>query len=125
VFGELRSAALLAKCVAGDPSAIPAPDALYMATLAGARALGLDGEIGSLEKGKQADFIAVDLSAPNTQPVYDVISQLAYAAQAAQVSDVFVAGRALMRGKRLQTIDETAATAKAREWRDAIRARKP
>jgi 5-methylthioadenosine/S-adenosylhomocysteine deaminase len=125
VFGELRSAALLAKCVAGDPSAIPAQDALYMATLAGARALGLDSEIGSLEKGKQADFIAVDLSAPNTQPVYDVISQLAYAAQAAQVSDVFVAGRALMRSKRLQTIDEAATLAKAREWRDAIRAQKP
>jgi len=125
LFGELRNAALLAKCVAGDPSAIPAQDALHMATLAGARALGLDGEIGSLEKGKQADFIAVDLSAPNTQPIYDVISQLAYAVHAAQVSDVFVAGRVLLRNKQLQTIDEPATLAKAREWRDAIRRQKP
>jgi 5-methylthioadenosine/S-adenosylhomocysteine deaminase len=120
LFVELRCAALLAKCVSGDPSAIGAATALRMATLGGARALGRDDEIGSLEKGKQADFIAVDLSAPNTQPVYDVISLLTYAAHSAQVSHVYVGGRCLLRERELLTVDQAATLAKARSWRDAI-----
>jgi 5-methylthioadenosine/S-adenosylhomocysteine deaminase len=125
LFGELRTAALLAKGVSGDPRALPAADALRMATLGGAYALGLENEVGSLEKGKSADFIAIDLSAPNTQPIYDVISQLAYAVNSRQVTDVFVAGSGLLRNGILQTIDQAATLATAREWRARIERRTP
>ena len=120
LFGEMRTAALLAKAVAGDASALPAQQALHMATLAGAKALDLDGETGSLVKGKAADFIAVDLGAFNTQPLYKVVSQLVYATSPRQVTDVFVAGRALLRKGQLQTLDAEAVRAKAREWRRRI-----
>ncbi len=121
MFGEMRTAALLAKGVAGDPLAVPAAMALRMATINGAKALGLDAETGSLERGKSADFIAVDLSHAATTPVYNVVSQLVYAAGRDQVSDVFVAGRALLRERRLTTIDEPTVLAKAAEWRARIK----
>lgn len=121
MLSELRTAALVAKAVAGDPRAVPAATALHMATLAGAKALGIDDETGTLTRGKSADFIAVDLSAVSTQPVYDVVSQLAYAAGRDQVTDVFVAGRALLRDRRLLTIDEAAVTARAADWRARIK----
>lgn len=121
LLGEMRSAALLAKAVSGNPAALPAAAALRMATLGGARALGLDSEIGSLIEGKSADCIAVDLSAAATQPVYNVPSQLVYAASRDQVSDVFVAGRALLRNRQLTTLDERAAIARAGEWQQKIR----
>ena len=123
MFSELRSAALLAKGVAGDTSVVPAATALRMATLNGARALGIDEQTGSLAPGKSADFIAVDLSAPNTQPVYDVISQLAYAVSSHQVSDVWVAGRALMRDRILLTLDLADTLARAQDWRHRIEPR--
>lgn len=122
MFGEIHTAALIAKGVSGDPRAVPAPTALHLATLAGAKALGIEDETGSLEPGKSADFIAVDLSTPSTQPVHDVVSQLAYAAGRDQVTDVFVAGRPLLRERRLLTIDEPAVLAKAAEWRARIKA---
>ena len=121
LFGELKTAALLAKAVAGDAETLPAHAALHMATLAGAKALGLDERIGSLVVGKQADFIAVDLDALNTQPVYHVLSHLAYALNSRQVSDVYVAGRPLLRDGLLTTLDEPALRAKAREWQRKIR----
>ncbi len=121
LLGEMRTAALLAKAVAADARALPAAAALHAATLGGARALGLDTEIGSLVAGKSADFIAVDLSASNTQPVYNVLSQLVYAAGREQVSEVYVAGRPLLRERRLTTIDETATLAHAAEWRTKIK----
>ncbi|MFA5937994.1 MAG: TRZ/ATZ family hydrolase [Sinimarinibacterium sp.] len=120
LLGEMRTAALLAKATADDAQAVPAATALHLATLGGARALGLDSEIGSLTAGKSADFIAVDLSAANTQPVYHVLSQLVYAAGREQVTDVFVAGKALMRERQLLTLDETAVLARAEEWRRKI-----
>ncbi|HEX7381454.1 MAG TPA: TRZ/ATZ family hydrolase [Nevskiaceae bacterium] len=120
LWGEMHTAALLAKGVAGRATALPAAAALHMATLAGARALGLGEETGSLVKGKSADFIAVDLSPLQTQPLYDVISQLVYAAPRAQISDVWVAGRALMREHRLLTIDEAALGAHVHEWGQRI-----
>ncbi|MFT4047264.1 MAG: amidohydrolase family protein, partial [Solimonas sp.] len=95
--------------------------ALHAATLAGARALGLDAEIGSLAAGKSADFIAVDLKSAATQPVYHVLSHLAYAVGRDQVSDVWVAGRPLLRERRLTTLDEAAVIAKAGEWQRKIR----
>jgi 5-methylthioadenosine/S-adenosylhomocysteine deaminase len=121
MFSEMRTTALLAKAISGDPRAVPAGTALRMATINGAKALGLESEIGSLERGKSADFIAVDLSPAATTPVYDVISQLVYAAGRDQVTDVFVAGRALLRDRRLLTLDEPAVLAKAAEWRNRIK----
>lgn len=120
MFGELRTAALLAKGVSGDASALPAHAALRMATLAGAKALGLEDQIGSLEKGKAADFIAVNLNHPATQPVYNVLSQLVYAAGRDQVSEVYVAGRPLLRNGKLLTLNEAETLAKAAEWRQRI-----
>lgn len=120
MFGELRTAALLAKGVSGDASALPAHAALRMATLAGARALGLEDQIGSLEKGKAADFIAVNLNHPATQPVYNVLSQLVYAAGRDQVSEVYVAGRPLLRDGKLLTLNEAETLAKAADWRQRI-----
>ena len=91
-----------------------------MATLAGARALGLDGEIGSLRPGKAADFIALDLSAANSQPVYDPASQLAYSGKSSQITDVWVRGKALMEAGRLGWGDEDRILAQAREWGSRI-----
>ncbi|HSW11284.1 MAG TPA: TRZ/ATZ family hydrolase [Solimonas sp.] len=121
LLGELRTAALLAKAVAGDARTLSAPQALQMATLSGARALGIDGETGSLVAGKSADFIAVDLSAAATQPVYNVLSQLAYAAGRDQITHTYVAGRALMRDRQLLSLDEAAVIARANEWRQKIK----
>jgi 5-methylthioadenosine/S-adenosylhomocysteine deaminase len=121
LLGEMRTAALLAKGVSGDARALSAPQALHMATLGGAKALGLDQEIGSLAKGKSADFIAVALDGAATQPLYNPLSQLVYAANRDCVTDVYVAGRALMRNRQLKTVDETAAIATARAWRGKIK----
>ena len=113
---EMQTAALLAKGVSGNAEAVSAAEALEMATLAGAIALGLDGEIGSLLPGKAADCVALDLSAANTQPVYDPASQVAYSCKSSQVSDVWVRGKALMEAGRLRWDDEDRILAKAREW---------
>ena len=121
LFGEVRTGALLAKGVSGDAQALSAPQALHMATLAGAKALGWEQETGSLLKGKSADFIAVNLDRAGTQPVYNVLSHLVYAANRDQVSDVYVAGRALMRDGRLLTVDEKAAVQRARQWQERIK----
>ncbi len=122
MLGELRTAALLAKGVSGDPAAVPAFAALRMATLNGARALGLDHEIGSLLPGKAADIVAVDLGAPETTPVYQPVSQLVYAAGRSQVTDVWVAGAQLLRAGQLTTLDLAAVTAAADHWAERIAA---
>jgi 5-methylthioadenosine/S-adenosylhomocysteine deaminase len=106
LLSEARLAALLAKGVAADAAAFGAHEALEAATLGGARALGLDRVIGSIEPGKAADLVAFDLSAAETQPLYEVISQIVYAAGREQVSDVWVAGRHVVQ-KRQPDWDET------------------
>jgi 5-methylthioadenosine/S-adenosylhomocysteine deaminase len=121
MFAEMRTAALLAKAVAQDASALPAARALHMATLSGARALGLDEETGSLLPGKAADIAAVNLGGIGTQPLYHVISQLVYAGSRHQVSDVWVAGRHLVKEGALTTLDEHDILGKARAWRQKIR----
>ena len=121
MIGEMRSAALLAKGMARDPRALPAAQVLTMATLNAARALGLDHLIGSLRQDKQADLIAIDLNRPETQPVYDPISQIVYSADRSQVTDVWVAGRQLMRDRELLTVNEAEALARAEEWAAKIR----
>ena len=120
VMGEMRMAALLAKAVSGDASAIPARSALRMATLNGARALGLDGEIGSLEPGKSADLTAVRLDGPETQPLFHPISDLVYAASRYQVTDVWVAGRRLLKNRELTTLDAEGICRKAATWREKL-----
>jgi len=120
VMGEMRMAALLAKAVSGDASVIPAKTALRMATLNGARALGLETEIGSLEPGKWADITAIRLDAIETQPLFDPVSDLVYAASRHQVSDVWVGGRRLLRGRQLTTLDIDEIRQKAAEWRQKL-----
>jgi len=116
MFGEMRTAALLGKAVAGDASAVPAEQVLRMATLNGARALGLDQEVGSLEAGKAADLIAVDLSEIETLPVFHPVSQLVYATGRDKVTDVWVAGRHLLKERILTTIDTEETAAAAADW---------
>jgi len=121
LFGEMRTAALLAKAVASDARALPAASALRMATLDGARALGRDAEIGSLEVGKAADVIAVDLRRISSVPLYSVISHLVYTAQAGQVSDVWIGGARRLENGVLLGIDESALIDKALAWSRVIR----
>lgn len=120
LFDELRTAALLGKGIAGDPRVLPAARILRMATLNGARALGLGDQIGSLEPGKAADLIAVDLSHPETEPVYHPISQLVYAAGRYQVTDVWVAGQRRLADRRLTSLDLDETIQRARAWREKI-----
>ncbi|HER35182.1 MAG: TRZ/ATZ family hydrolase [Halothiobacillaceae bacterium] len=125
MLDEMRTAALIAKPVANDAAAVSAHQALHMATLGSARAFGLDDRIGSIEPGKQADLVAVDLDAPETQPVYDAVSTLVYSASRAQVSDVWVDGRALLRHGQLRGLDSRAIIERAKTWREPIRQAKP
>jgi len=105
MFGELQTAALLAKAVAGDASALPAMQALRMGTINGARALGMEDRIGSLEAGKQADIIAVHQDALHSLPLFNPVSQLIYNTQSNQVSHVWVAGQLLVENGNILTID--------------------
>ncbi len=116
LFGEMRTAALLGKAVASDASVLPAARILRMATLNAAKALGLANEIGSLQPGKAADVVAVDLGWPETEPVYNPISQLVYAVGRHQVSDVWIAGRRLLADRQLTTLDLSETVQRARAW---------
>jgi 5-methylthioadenosine/S-adenosylhomocysteine deaminase len=116
MFEEADLAAKLQKFVRNDPQALPATQAFEMATIGGARVLGLEKEIGSLETGKRADMISVDLDAPNAVPLYDVYSQLVYALKGSNVRDVLVNGKDVVRDKRCLTLDSPAVIAKAQEY---------
>ena len=116
MFGEMRMAALLGKSVAGDAAAVTAEDALAMATINGARALGLADDIGSLEIGKSADLVCVDLNAPATQPVHNPISQLVYSVGRDQVSDVWVAGQPVLANRRLSNDNQADILERAAAW---------
>ncbi len=122
MFDELRTAALLAKAVAQDATAFKAYSALHSATYAGARAMGLEQHIGSLEIGKQADIIAIDLSQVETLPLYDVVSQLVYAGSRQLVSDVWIAGQLKLQNRQLVDIDIAKVQATARQWQTTIQA---
>lgn len=121
LLGETRTAALLAKAVAGSASALDAHRALRMATLNGARALGLDEHTGSLEVGKVADLVAFDLSGLAQQPVYDPVSQLIYTCGRDCVRHVWVAGKQLLTDRRLTRIDQDQLMANVRQWSTKIR----
>ena len=120
MMDEMRSAALLAKAVSNNPQTLPAHQALEMATLGGARALGLAEVTGSLEANKWADMTAIDLSHPSCQPVYDPISQVVYAASRQQVSDVWVAGNQLVENRQLTKIDIDDCLHRAAGWQQKI-----
>ena len=120
MLAEMRTAALLAKAVAGAADAMPADAALAMATLNGARALGLDQQIGSLAVGKQADIIAIDLQQPESIPLYDPVAQLVYSTTRQQVTHSWVAGRCLMSERRVRHCAEGQILADAVEWQERI-----
>ncbi|MCF5546352.1 TRZ/ATZ family hydrolase [Pseudomonas salomonii] len=120
LLGETRTAAMLAKAVSGSATALDAHRALRMATLNGARAMGLDSEIGSLEVGKAADIVAFDLSGLAQQPIYDPVSTLIYATGRECVKHLWVAGKQLLDDRRLTRMDEQQLTATAIAWGQRI-----
>ena len=125
MFGETRTAAILAKAVAQDAAAFDAFTALRAATLGGAKAIGFDHLVGSIEPGKQADLVCVDLSPIETQPLHHVVSQLVYATGRHQVGDVWVAGQRKLRERELVGFDLDAIGANARQWRARISSIRP
>jgi 5-methylthioadenosine/S-adenosylhomocysteine deaminase len=122
MLGEMKTAALLAKAVHGDASALPAHSVLRMATLNGARALGLADETGSLEAGKWADITAVDLETLETSPLYNPVSQLVYAASREQVTDVWVAGQHVLKDRELTHLESRKLIHRALDWQQRITA---
>lgn len=121
MLAEMRTAALLAKGVAADAAAVPAHQALQMATLNGARALGLDQLIGSIEPGKYADLTAIRMDAINAIPLYSPVSHLVYNTQSCQVSHVWVGGRAVVERGQLTTLETDAIREMAAHWQKEIR----
>jgi 5-methylthioadenosine/S-adenosylhomocysteine deaminase len=120
LFMEIDLAAKLQKITRMDPSALPARDVLEMATIGGARALHLDHAIGSIEEGKQADLIIVDLTAPHATPIYNIYSHIVYALKASDVKTALIAGKIVMRDRRMLTLDEIEILAKAREYQRKV-----
>ncbi len=121
MISEMRSAAFLAKLSTQNPEALPAAKALQLATRNGAKALGCDHLTGSLRPGLAADFIAINLNEIETQPLYHPISQIVYASSRQQVTDVWVAGKQLMKNRELLTLDEKEILKKAQIWREKIK----
>jgi 5-methylthioadenosine/S-adenosylhomocysteine deaminase len=121
MFGAITTAALLHKHMAADPTALPATEALALATIEGARALGLDASIGSLEVGKRADLIIVDGSRPNLVPRYDPYSHLAYTTRGSDVKTTIVDGRILFEDGRFTTLDPQRIEAAARQAAERVR----
>ncbi|MBZ5652523.1 MAG: amidohydrolase [Acidobacteriia bacterium] len=119
---EMDLAAKLAKITKMDPLALNAKAVVEMATIDGARALHMEKEIGSLEPGKKADFILISLDEPHAVPMYDIYAQLAYALKGSDVETVVIGGRVVMRDRRLLTVNEEEAIAKARQYKKSIAA---
>lgn len=117
---EARSASLLAKVATGDATSLSAETLLEMMTLGGARFLGLESKIGTIEKGKAADLTATDLSPLRSQPVHNPVSQLVYTASATQVTHTWIAGRLLYRDGTFKETDIERVHATTRQWRDTI-----
>jgi len=122
MFEAMRQTAFLHKLVAGDPRAIPAPVALEMATIDGARALGLEKKIGSLEAGKRADLLVVSMASARQTPMYDPISHLVYVTRGDDVRTTIVNGKVLMRDRKVLTLDANRVLAEARLYADKVRA---
>ena len=119
---EMDLAAKLQKTYRVDPRALGAKGALEMATIEGARALHMEKDIGSLEAGKKADLIVLNLNAPNAVPMYDVYSQIVYALKASEIETVVVGGKTLLKDGKVLTVDEAKAIAKAKEYGKQVEA---
>jgi len=122
IMEEMDLAAKLAKITKGDPLALNAKATVEMATIDGARALHMEKEIGSLEAGKKADLVLLDLDKPNAVPMYEVYAQIAYALKGSDVSTVIIGGKPVMRDHKLLTVNEAEAVAKAQEYKKKIAA---
>lgn len=122
MLGEMRSASLLSKAVAGDATALNAAQSLQMATINGAKALGLADQTGSIRIGKAADLQLIDLNTIETQPCYDPLAQVVYSASRDQITHLWCAGQALMQDRQLTTLDETKIIANAKQWHEKISA---
>jgi 5-methylthioadenosine/S-adenosylhomocysteine deaminase len=120
MFEEMDLAAKLQKVITGDPRNLPAEAAVEMATIRGARALGMEKEIGSLESGKRADLISIRLDRPNAVPLYNVYSQIVYALKGSDVEDVMVNGKLLVKDAQALTLNAAQIEAKAREYREQV-----
>ncbi|MBC7288595.1 MAG: amidohydrolase family protein, partial [Armatimonadetes bacterium] len=115
MFEEMMVGAVIAKGHTRNPVVLSAIHMLAMATRGSAAALGLEGQVGALRPGMRADIIVVDFNRPHLQPLHNVISHLVYSAQAADVRDVIVDGKVVMRDRQILTVDEEEVIAKARE----------
>ncbi len=120
ILGEIHTAALIAKGIAHNATALPAYQSLRCATINAATALGIDKETGSLEVGKSADMAIIDIDSLEAQPIYDPIGHLVYATQRHQVSDVWVAGKQLLHNRQLKTLDQDEILIKTQEWNHKI-----
>jgi 5-methylthioadenosine/S-adenosylhomocysteine deaminase len=121
MFEAMRQAAFQQKLVTMDPTAISAPEALEMGTIGGARVLGQQARIGSLEPGKRADLIIVGMSKARQQPLFDPISQVVYASRGDDVETTIVNGKILMRDRKMLTLDEASVLSEARKAADLVR----
>ena len=122
MFEAMRQAAFLAKLQTSDPRAVPARLALQMATIDGARALGMDRTIGSLETGKRADVITVSMTSARQTPIYDPLSHLVYVTRGDDVRNTIVNGQVLMRDRRVLTLDEPRVLSEARTLAEKVKA---
>ena len=122
LWQEMRTAALLAKGATRDPTSLPAHQALRMATLAGAYALGRSHDLGSLQPGKQADVISVDIDGVENAPIYDPASAAVYVLGRDHVRDVWVAGRQVVDDGQCTTVDQVSAAAAVQEWAEKLSA---
>lgn len=120
LFSEIDFAAKLHKAFRKDPLACPAEQALRMATLGGASALGLENEIGSIEPGKKADLIALSLNQPHLTPMYDPVSHIVYAARGSDVRFVWVDGRQIVKDGQVLTVDEAEVLCEAKRMGNEI-----
>ncbi len=120
MWEEMDTAAKLHKVFSGDPKVLSAEEAFELATIRGAQALHLEAEIGSIENGKRADLVIVDLDDLNQIPLYNVYSDLVYASKASDVRTVIINGRIVMRDRRLLTLTEAEIKASARRYRDQV-----
>ena len=122
MFGAMRAASFLQKVATSDPTAVSARVAIQMATIGGARALGMDKQIGSLEPGKRADVIIVNMSAARQTPMYDPLSHLVYVTRGDDVQTTIVSGKVLMRDRKVLTLDRAAVLRDAKRWASSVNA---
>jgi 5-methylthioadenosine/S-adenosylhomocysteine deaminase len=122
MFEAMRQAGFLAKHATRDPTSLPAQAALDLATIGGARVLGMDGRVGSLERGKKADLIAVAMSRARQTPLYDPVSHLVYVTRGDDVRTTIVNGRVLMKDGQVRTLDRSAVIREANALAQKVRA---